>query len=163
MQTRLRTARTEETQAILDLMVQTIDASIEPAHRAETVANVTRNLTAWKRDPDQSFHFVAEHEGRIVGVILVKAFWNLCSLFVAPAWQRHGIGRRLVLTAIDACRDKSPKQAIHLNAAPSALPFYAALRFASRASSQPLPAGFQAMQLALVPAAPRTPKSNTRP
>ncbi|MBC7481535.1 MAG: GNAT family N-acetyltransferase [Rhizobacter sp.] len=84
-------------------------------------------------------------------------------MFAALEWQRHGIGKRLVLAAIDACRDKSPKQAIHLNAAPSAIPFFRALGFTPRASDQQLPAGFQAMQLALVPVAPRTPNSNTRP
>jgi GNAT superfamily N-acetyltransferase len=143
-------------------MVRVINTSIEPSYRAETVENVTQNLAVWDRDPDQCFHSVAEGGNEIVGVILVKAFWNLCSLFVAPEWQRHGLGRQLVLAAIDACRDKSPKQAIYLNAAASAVSFYEALGFASRESSQPLPTGFRSMQLALVPATPNPSFKRTR-
>ena len=162
MQTPIRTARTQDTEAILDLMVRVINTTIEPPHRAEMVENVTQNLTVWDRDPDHCFHFVAERGNEIVGVILVKAFWNLCSLFVVPEWQRHGIGRQLVRAAIDACRDKSPKQAIYLNAAPSAVSFYGALGFTSLESSQRLPTGFQAMQLALVPATPNPSFKRTR-
>lgn len=151
MSTPLRTARLEDKAAILDLMVRVINASVEPAYRAETIENVTRNLEVWCQEPAHCFHFVAEGENEVVGVILVKAFWNLCSLFVAPEWQRRGIGKQLLLAAIGTCRERSPKQAIYLNSAASAVSFYKALGFVSRESSQQLPQGFQAMQLALVP------------
>ena len=162
MQIPIRTARPEDTDEILDLMVRVINATIEPPHRAEMVENVTQNLAVWNRDPDQCFHFVAEAGNEIVGVILVKAFWNLCSLFVDPERQRHGIGRQLVRAATDACRDKSPKQAIYLNAAPSAVSFYGALGFTSRESTRQLPPGFQAMQLALITATPNPSFKRTR-
>jgi GNAT superfamily N-acetyltransferase len=145
----LRTARLEDKAAILALMARVVTASIAPPNRAETIENVTQNLEIWCRAPEQCFHFVAEIEGEIVAVILVKGFWNLCSLFVAPESQRCGIGKKLVHLAIHACHDKSPKQAIYLNAAASAVSFYEALGFISRESSQQLPTGFQAMQLAL--------------
>ena len=162
MQTSIRAAQAEDKGAILDLMVRVINASIEPPHRAETVENVTQNLAVWNQDPNQCFHFVSEGGHEIVGVVLVKAFWNLCGLFVAPEWQRRGVGSKLVLAAIDACRDRSPKQAIYLNAAPNAVSFYRALGFDSRESSQQLPEGFQAMQFAFVPATPNPSFKRTR-
>jgi len=162
MQTPIRTAGAEDTEAILDLMVRVINTTIEPPYRGEMIENVTQNLAVWDRDPDQCFHFVAEDGNEIVGVVLVKVFWNLCSLFVAPEWQRHEIGRQLVRAAIDACRDKSPKQAIYVNAAPNAVSFYGALGFTSRESSQQLPTGFQAMQLAFGPATPNPSFKRTR-
>ena len=148
----LRTARLEDGVAILALMVRVVTVSIAPAYRAETIENVTQNLEVWSRAPEQCVHFVAESEGEIVGLILVKAFWNLCSLFVAPECQRCGIGKLLVLSAVHACRGKSPRQALYLNAAASAVSFYKALGFISIESSQQLPPGFQAMQLVLAPA-----------
>jgi len=145
----LRTARLEDRAAILALMARVVTVSIESMHRAETIENVTQNLEIWCRTPEQCFHFVAESEGEVVGVILVKYFWNLCSLFVAPEAQRCGIGKKLVHLATHACRGKSPKQAIYLNAAASAVSFYKALGFVPRESNQQLPPAFQAMQLAL--------------
>ena len=145
----LRAARPEDRTAILALMIRVITISIAPAHRAETIANVTQNLEIWCRAPEQGVHVVAESSDAVVGVILVKAYWNLCSLFVAPEWQRSGIGRKLVLLAIQECLGKSPRQAIYLNAAAGAVSFYEALGFTSRESSQQLPPGFQAMQLVL--------------
>lgn len=142
-------------------MVRVIDASIDPAHRDDIVDNVTRNLQAWARDPQAGVHLVAEDGSGLVGVVLVKAFWNLCSLFVAPEQQRHGIGRQLVHAALQACRGRSPKQAIHLNAAPNAVPFYSSLGFTARESSQPLPAGFRALQLTLAPTMPRPSSPST--
>jgi len=147
----LRAARPEDRTAILSLMIRVVTASIAPAHQAETVENVTQNLDLWCSTPEQNVHVVAEINGEVVGVILVKAFWNLCSLFVAPEWQRSGIGRKLVLLAIHECLGKSPRQAIYLNAAAGAVSFYKALGFTPRESSQQLPPGFQAMQLALEP------------
>lgn len=149
MQPLLRPACPEDRAAILVLMIHVVTVSIAPAYRAETIKNVTQNLETWCHAPEQCVHVVAENEGEIVGVLLVKAFWNLCSLFVTPEWQRTGIGRQLVLSAIRACRGKSPRQTIYLNAAASAVSFYKALGFISSESSQQLPPGFQAMQLAL--------------
>ena len=142
----LRAARPEDSTAILALMVRVVTASIAPAHRAETIESVTENLDVWCRAPARSVHLVAVERDDVVGVILVKAFWNLCSLFVAPERQRSGIGRKLVLLAIHECLGKSPRQAIYLNAAPGAVSFYKALGFTSRESSQQLPPGFQAMR-----------------
>jgi GNAT superfamily N-acetyltransferase len=82
-------------------------------------------------------------------VVLVKEFWNLCSLFVAHDCQGQGIGRSLVNAAIDICRTKSPTGTINLNSAPNAITFYRALGFTPREASQVLPTGFLPMRLHL--------------
>jgi len=146
----LRAALPEDRPAIQSLMITTIAASIEPAQHSAVIENVTRNLEFWARDPKASLHFVAEAPHGIVGVVLVKEFWNLCSLFVAPEYQGRGIGTQLVRTAVDLCRERSPIGALNLNAAPSAIGFYTALGFVRRESRQALPPGHLPMQLLLL-------------
>lgn len=149
MPTVLRAAEPSDQAAIHDLMVDVITASVDAPYRPETIANVLQNLGRWRSDPDNGLHLVALAGDAVVGVVLVKEFWNLCSLFVARRCQRQGIGRALVLAAIEGCRGRSPRQAIHLNAAPAAVGFYRSLGFVDRASGQPLPPGFVPMRLPL--------------
>lgn len=118
----------------------------DAAVRAETLENVRRNLGWSIEHPEHCCHLKCIAEDRLVGVILVKHFWNLCSLFVAPELHRRGIGRELVFAAIERCRGRSDKNALWLNAATNAVAFYEHLGFTSRASAQPLPRGFRAMQ-----------------
>jgi GNAT superfamily N-acetyltransferase len=146
----LRPAVPEDRTAIHKLMVAVIKASVDEAHQSETIENVTQNLERWHTDPGSCLQIVAEAGGMIVGVILVKDYWNLCSLFVSQDCQRQGIGRELVFAAIKACRPRSPKQAIYLNSSPRAVAFYSSLGFVQRESTQPLPPGVKAMKLALV-------------
>jgi GNAT superfamily N-acetyltransferase len=112
---------------------------------AEMTGNVLGNLNWWHANPEKCCHLKAVADGRIVGVILVKNFWNLCSLFVEPRRHRQGIGRALVMAGVDICRGKSERDALWLNAAPDAIPFYTRLGFYDRTPTRPLPAGFQAM------------------
>ena len=113
---------------------------------AELTANVRGNVAQWLETPDRCIHLQTADAAGLQGVILVKDHWNLCSLFVAPASRRTGVGRRLVLAAMQACRGLSPRQAIWLNAAPDAVGFYRRLGFTERVSPRALPPGFLAMQ-----------------
>jgi GNAT superfamily N-acetyltransferase len=145
----LRPAAPDDRAAIQMLMVSVIKTSVDEPHHSETIENVTKNLERWHRDPETCLHIVAQRGNEIIGVILVKEFWNLCSLFVSQECQRQGIGRELVLAAIEGCRARSPKQAINLNSSPRAVAFYKSLGFVHRESSQSLPPGFKPMKLAL--------------
>ena len=134
---------------ILDLMARVIRTSVtqDADLQANYIKNVTQNLEWWEANPTLACHLKAVNQQKIVGVILVKKFWNLCSLFVAPEHHRQGIGRALVMAAIEECKGKSEKQAIWLNAAPDAIPFYQALGFVPRPSDQAQPPGVEPMQL----------------
>ena len=133
--------------AIKALMAHVVLTSVssDPLTERETLANVNRNIDLWKREPDRCVHLKAV--GRdLLGIILVKDFWNLCSLFVDPRWHRQGIGRRLVEAAADRCRGRSPVDALLVNAAPNAIVFYERLGFTPRTTTQALPPGVRAMQ-----------------
>lgn len=147
---KIETIHADDSKALLSLMSATI-ATLDFSHeeQLELNQNVADNLHWWNANPDQGCHLKCTLDGKIVGVILVKKFWNLCSLFIAPEYQGQGLGRALLLAAIDQCKGKSEKQAIWLNAAPNAISFYRAMGCISRSSSQQLPLGFNAMQISL--------------
>lgn len=130
------------------LMAAVISADVtqDPDLLRDTLENVNGNVDLWLREPARCVHLKASAAGRIIGVVLVKDFWNLCSLFVASDMQGRGIGRSLVESAARACAGKSPRHAMYLNAATNAIPFYRRLGFIPRESKRPLPAGFIAMQ-----------------
>ena len=147
MNAHLRPATPENEEEILALMIQVVGATVNEGDKADTIQNVKNNLEIWRTHPNNCVHLVMERKPRIVGVVLVKEFWNLCSLFVAPDMQRNGIGKRLVLAALEACKGRSPRNEVLLNSAPTAVRFYTRLGFQLRESNQELPPGYQPMRL----------------
>ncbi|MGZ5848677.1 MAG: GNAT family N-acetyltransferase, partial [Ramlibacter sp.] len=107
--------------AIQSLVAQVMDASVtrEAALAADLLANVAGNIDWWLAHPLEVVHLKAVVGGRIVGMVLVKQFWNLAALFVAPDRQGQGLGRQLVEAAARRCRGRSPKDALWLIAAPA--------------------------------------------
>lgn len=136
---------------LLDLMSSVICSSVtqDVALQTSYIDNVAKNLYWWAANPASGCHLKAVDNQTIVGVVLVKNFWNLCSLFVVPEYHRQGIGRALMMAAIEECREKSERKAIHLNVAANAIPFYQAIGFIPRESKQSQPVGVQAMQFLL--------------
>lgn len=144
----VRPARPEDAETIRALMRTVIEAAVEPPLRSAILENVEANVAVWLRRPSECVHRVAVLDGAIVGVVLVKDFWNLCSLFVAPASQRAGIGKALVAASIAACEGRSPRNGLRLNAYPDAVAFYERLGFMPSVSTQDLPSGVRPMELA---------------
>jgi len=116
-----------------------IDATDDEAN--DLVAHSVYNMLLWKRSKQGSVHLVCRLEGRIVGVVLVKEFWNLTSLFVDPDFQARGIGQKLVQEALSQCRGMSPKRAVKLSSSTYAQDFYRAMGFKQVGEPQPLPGG----------------------
>jgi GNAT superfamily N-acetyltransferase len=145
--TTIEHAQRADADEIRVLVASTIAHSVtgDAALLADTIANVGRNIDLWLAEPQRCLHLKACANGRIVGVVLVKDHWNLCSLFVAPESQGSGIGRALVETVSAACAGRSPRSALLLNAATGAVGFYECLGFVARESKQVLPPGFKAM------------------
>ncbi|MBT9316198.1 GNAT family N-acetyltransferase [Leptothoe spongobia TAU-MAC 1115] len=141
----------EDKTELLDLMTRVICTSVtqEIDLQSSYIENITKNLEWWAANPELGCHLKAVNNETIVGVILVKKFWNLCSLFVVPECHRQGIGRALMMAAIDDCRAKSDKRAIHLNAAPDEIAFYRAMGFIPSKSDQSLPKGVEPMKFVL--------------
>ncbi len=101
----------------------------------EMLASANRAFDYWAKSPAKSLHQVVEQDDHIVGVILIKDFWNFVSLFVHPEYQGHGIGKSLLKSALDQCKDKSPIGEIRVNSADDSAPFYEKFGFSSEGMS----------------------------
>lgn len=124
--------RPEDTERIGTLMHDVVTSSLrlESDEMNAVLANVETNLHWAQANRASAIHLKCVDESRIVGVMLIKDFWNLCSLFVDPRFQRRGIGRALMLVGIQRCISEGVRSYIKVNAAPNAVPFYQSLGFA---------------------------------
>lgn len=131
---------------LLDLVIhESLDDTVH--NIPSIINNVHDNVDLWIAGPENIVHLVAEVDGKLVGVIMIKEFWNLCSLFIHPAHQRKGVGRQLVRAALERCNGRSPHDAVYLHANDEAIPFYRAMGFEIRDTSRTSPAGSTAMTL----------------
>jgi GNAT superfamily N-acetyltransferase len=121
-----RAATAEDVDPIARFIEQVITTSVDASatEKEAFVVNTRKNLSKWLEAPDLSFHLVALAGSHLVGVVLVREFWNLCHLFVAPECQSSGLGRALLQQAVAACTGKSPYGALRLNSSRNALGFY---------------------------------------
>ena len=103
--------------------------------------DIEKSLLWWLDNPAKSIHLKYLDSGAIVGVVLVKDFWNLTNLFVIPSHQRRGIGRALVHEVIGLCDNKSPRSKIQLNSSSYAVPFYEAVGFTQTGPGRDRPGG----------------------
>jgi GNAT superfamily N-acetyltransferase len=128
---KIEAIQTTDESSLEAMMLRTIKTSVrvDEVEMNEIVANVLANMR-WAFDhPQQCVHLKCVDDGRIVGVVLVKKFWNLCSLFVEPSYHRRTVGRRLIQEAVKQCAARSELAYLRVNAAPNAVEFYSALGF----------------------------------
>lgn len=121
-----------EDTAMLDALMRrvvTTSVRLENAERAEVFENIHKNLHWAQENVSSVVHLKCTDGNRIVGVILIKNFWNLCSLFVDHESQRQGIGRALLTTAIQRCVFHSDKGYVKVNSAANAVTFYQVFGF----------------------------------
>jgi len=79
-----------------------------------------------ERDLQLTSIAVAEHGGKLVGVVQVKVIGDeadLLKLFVEPAALRRGLGRTLLAWATNVAREKGATRLI-IHSDPGAAPFY---------------------------------------
>lgn len=81
------------------------------------------------------------HGEELVGLMLVKAYWNLAELYICPAKQGSGAGRALLAQALLLCRTRSPRGHLRANASRNAEGFYRRHGFVDFPLAQPLPYG----------------------
>jgi GNAT superfamily N-acetyltransferase len=107
---------------VAHVILTSVDASDE--EKGRFIQNTQSNLRKVADAPDDSVHLKCLGDEGLTGVVLVRDYWNLCHLFVAPGVQRQGIGRALLEAAIAGCRGRSPRGAIVLNSSRNAVGFY---------------------------------------
>jgi GNAT superfamily N-acetyltransferase len=125
--------RPEDTEELDALMRHVVTSSV-PLGRAEmatVLENVQQNLHWAQQNPDSVVHLKYQSATGIAGIVLIKNFWNLCSLFVDPGVQRRGIGRALLEEAIRRCISRNDRGHLKVNAAPNAVQFYQSLGFSA--------------------------------
>jgi GNAT superfamily N-acetyltransferase len=128
---KIETVESSDEAALASMMLRTIRTSvrIEADEMAAVITNVLANMH-WAFDhAHQCVHLKCVVDGRIAGAVLVKNFWNLCSLFVEPSDHRRGIGRSLIEEAIRQCVARNERPYVRVNAAPNAVEFYSAMGF----------------------------------
>lgn len=129
-----------EIQVLIEQAIKTcIDVTENEAN--ELVARSVENIDWWLNHSCNAIHYVYRLDGRIVGVVLVKEYWNLVSLFVDPDYHARGIGKELVLKALSQCRGKSPRGMVQLCSSTHARGFYQAVGFRQTGEPKPLPGG----------------------
>lgn len=102
---------------------------------------IDQTLKWWFEHPDDCIHRKFTTDGTIYGIVLVKHFWNISCLFVAPERQRTGIGRALMLDVLTTCKNHAPARCMKLNSSTVAVPFYQSLGFRPCGSPRKLPGG----------------------
>ncbi|WP_085676028.1 MULTISPECIES: GNAT family N-acetyltransferase [unclassified Pseudomonas] len=75
-------------------------------HGVETFAKVASEQAFAERMEGDNLILVCEVDGLICGLIELKEGRHVAMLFVASAWQRRGVGTRLVHAALGHARTK---------------------------------------------------------
>ena len=140
----LMTVETADLPQIRVLIRRTLRQSVtlDPRELREIEQGVAANLAWWCAHPHDALHlkYVADN-GQLQGVPLVKHYWNMCHLFVAPPCHGRGIGRQLTEAALAACACTSPKGSVLVNSSRDAVGFYRRLGFCEQQMLAPLPGG----------------------
>ena len=108
---------------------------------AYLIDDIRESLDWWQQNPGKCIHLKYLDGGKIVGVILVKDYWNLVNLFVLPSEHRQGIGRSLFQAVESACRSHSPRGKVQVNSSTNAVGFYKSMGFHQTGRGRDRPGG----------------------
>jgi GNAT superfamily N-acetyltransferase len=144
--------------AVMRAAVRAVPRKLLSSRERQAWASLPPLYHRWAMDPGGERYLVARRRGRTVGFAALRD-GELTSLFVRPSSQGRGAGRALVEAAArKALRDG--RSTLRVQAARSAVPFYAALGFRRLGAVRvPLPGGSSLpaarMQLSLRSPTPR--------
>ena len=103
--------------------------------------DVCSSLDWWVENKDRTLFLVCEDGDLVLGVALVREYWNFSVLFVDPQQHRSGVGRDLVASVINSCKHRSPKRCLRLNSSNHAAGFYKKMGFIQTGSAIDRPGG----------------------
>ena len=98
-------------------------------HQEFLYKDVCSGLEWWLENKDNSLFLVCAEDDSVLGMALVREFWNFSALFVNPQHHRLGVGRDLVESVIESCRGRSEKGCLRLNSSNHAAGFYRKMGF----------------------------------
>lgn len=127
----IRTVQDADLDEIRNLIAAAVQENVASSQEdaAFLMDDIDTSLTWWLGNKELALHLNWVQDDSIVGVILIKKYWNLTNLFVHPSHQGQGIGRALVLAGLEACRNRSPKGKLQVNSSANAVSFYTRLGF----------------------------------
>ncbi|WP_264312824.1 GNAT family N-acetyltransferase [Pseudomonas putida] len=88
----------------LDAFMQAVAPSLS-AEGVATFAKVAAAQAFAERMDGDNLMLVCVAQGAIAGVIELKEGRHVAMLFVAPGWQRRGVGTRLMAAALEQARE----------------------------------------------------------
>jgi len=129
---RIRLATEADAAAIGVLVRRTTRQDVLPDQSARAAAHLLAGMTARaerQRIREGKRYFVAEVDGRIVGVGATRDDRHVFRLFVTRRWRRRGIAAALFRRIVADCRRRSGTRTFTLNASKFAVEAYLRLGF----------------------------------
>ncbi len=115
-------------------MHESVEASIET--KDKLLISIQQDIERYLTRPSSYLKYT---DGKIAGYILIKEYWNLAHLFVAPSAHRKGIGKALWSSALRICKKENTEGFIRVNSSLNAVTFYRKLGFSNFTPEQPTP------------------------
>jgi GNAT superfamily N-acetyltransferase len=137
----VRALRPDELPAAADLIARVFERDIAPLYSAEGVREflsyASPTSLARRMEANLTILIAEDADGAMVGVVGVRDHSHISLLFVEGKHQRRGIGRRLVDTAVQICKEVNPSLGdLTVNASPNSVEAYASLGFVAEGPEQ---------------------------
>lgn len=124
-----RISKQEDEKELCSLILHVFDYSVASHYSLEASNNFRKlispqNMNKLKVTRDQ-IEIVAEHSGKIIGMIAIQNNCHISLLFVHQRFQNMGIGKKLIEEGIMHCKKTdSNVKTIDVCAAPNSITFY---------------------------------------
>lgn len=130
----------EDAKKIIGISIKTHIETDEGSLDAIANSSITSSRD-WLDGIIKGAHFSYTINNQVVGIILVKDYWNLASLYVHPKFHKQGVATALIKAALRTCKSKSQKGYVKLNSSSFASGFYLKMGFKQEGQAKALPGG----------------------
>lgn len=124
----IRSITPDDLPRVSEVCLQAFNLAVAPSLSAQGVQSfagiATPQAFAERMQADNLIQ-ICIHDGVITGMVELKEGRHVAMLFVAPEWQRRGIGRRL----LDAALEQARVDVVTVSASLSSVPAYARYGF----------------------------------